>query len=379
MLLLSSNIRRRWLTCPCRLARPCRHELRNLDPFLLLDEFTGTTTLSTPRFPAFSDHPNFPARPSMAVCCLRPHLSLDWCRSLQARRVSRPPPQRIRDRHLHARGSLRLLNSMLRSSSLLFNARELFAQTSPSLWFRLLAAAGGIHPPGLRWAQGHHQDRGRAVDDGGARHRALGDAGGGRRAQGPAALDQPLLQGQDDRAAVPGAGEQGHQPRGERGRRRGGPRHCRGGPRRGVPRVHAHPHHVRGLHHASRVSPAPARPGGLERLRLRRRRRGRVRAGDGHGALLPRPRPRRRRQRVEQVHQAAEVRPRRRAAARRARGAARALRHELARPDSEGHGGLLLWQERLREGRTVELLRLIGEAGSRWRQINLPCKLNILY
>ena len=33
---------------------------------------------------------------------------------------------------------------MLRSSSLLFNARELFAQTSPSLWFRLLAAAGAF-------------------------------------------------------------------------------------------------------------------------------------------------------------------------------------------------------------------------------------------
>ncbi|KAL5654522.1 hypothetical protein ACJX0J_033841, partial [Zea mays] len=61
---------------------------------------------------------------------------------LQARRVPRPPPQRIRDPHLHARG--------------------------------------GIHPPGLRRAQGHHQDMGRAVDNDGARHRALGDAGGGR-------------------------------------------------------------------------------------------------------------------------------------------------------------------------------------------------------
>jgi hypothetical protein len=97
-----------------------------------------------------------------------------------------------------------------------------------------------------------------------------------------------------------------------------------------------------------------------------------ARAGDGHGALLPRPRPRRRRQRVEQVHQAAEVRPRHRSAARRARGAAQALRHELARRDSKGHGRLLLWQERLREGRTVELLRLIGEAGSRWHQIKSP-------
>jgi hypothetical protein len=95
-----------------------------------------------------------------------------------------------------------------------------------------------------------------------------------------------------------------------------------------------------------------------------------ARAGDGHGALLPRPRPRRRRQRVEQVHQAAEVHPRCRSAARRAHGAAHALRHELARRDSKGHGRLLLWQERLREGRTVELLRLIGEAGSRWHQIS---------
>jgi quercetin 2,3-dioxygenase len=39
--------------------------------------------------------------------------------------------------------------------------------------------------------------------------------------------------------------------------------------------VYTHPHHVCGLHHAPRVSPAPARPGGLECLRLRRRRRGR--------------------------------------------------------------------------------------------------------
>jgi hypothetical protein len=76
--------------------------------------------------------------------------------------------------------------------------------------------------------------QGRAVDDGGARHRALGDADGGRHAQGPAALDQPLLQIQDDRATVPGAGAQEHQSRGERERRRGGPR-C------GVPRVHAPP------------------------------------------------------------------------------------------------------------------------------------------
>jgi quercetin 2,3-dioxygenase len=34
--------------------------------------------------------------------------------------------------------------------------------------------------------------------------------------------------------------------------------------------VYTHPHHVCGLHHAPRVSPAPARPGGLECLRLRR-------------------------------------------------------------------------------------------------------------
>ena len=140
------------------------------------------------------------------------------------------------------------------------------------------------------------------MDDGGARHRALGDAGGGRRAEGATALDQPLRQGQDDRATVPGAGEQGHQPRGER--RRGGARHRRGGPGRGVARVHADAHHVRRLHHAPRVTPPPAGARRVERLRLRRRRRGRVRAGQGRAhrrAPLPRAWTRRRAQRVESV------------------------------------------------------------------------------
>uniref|UniRef100_A0A8R7QAA6 Uncharacterized protein n=1 Tax=Triticum urartu TaxID=4572 RepID=A0A8R7QAA6_TRIUA len=78
---------------------------------------------------------------------------------LQARRIPRPPPPGLRDRHLHARR--------------------------------------GLHPPGLLWPQGHHQDRRCPVDDGRARHRALGDAGSRRRAEGPAALDQPRLQRQD--------------------------------------------------------------------------------------------------------------------------------------------------------------------------------------
>ena len=45
-----------------------------------------------------------------------------------------------------------------------------------------------------------------------------------------------------------------------------------------------------------------------------------------------------------------------RAAAGRAGGEARALRHELARRDPAGHGGLLLRQERIREGHPLDIL-----------------------
>ncbi|KAM0843051.1 hypothetical protein ACQ4PT_057961 [Festuca glaucescens] len=124
--------------------------------------------------------------------------------SVQARRVPRPSTPRIRDRHLHARR--------------------------------------GLHPPGLLRTQGHHQDGGCSVDDGGPRHRALGDAGVRRRAEGPTALDQPRRQGQDDRAAVPGAAEQGHKLC-VAGRRRGAD-HRRGGLRGAVAGVHADADHV---------------------------------------------------------------------------------------------------------------------------------------
>ncbi|CAN6286192.1 unnamed protein product [Urochloa humidicola] len=46
--------------------------------------------------------------------------------------------------------------------------------------------------------------------------------------------------------------------------------------------------------------------------------------------------------------------------------AAWALRHELARRDTAGHGRLLLRQERIREGKPVVLLRLIATNSGIW-------------
>jgi hypothetical protein len=109
---------------PCACVRPCRHELRNLDPFLMLDEFSGTSLLP-PKFSANSHAwivGIFLLHGSSCLGACLPHLSLslsvDSSRSLQARRVPRPPAQRIRDRHLHARGALRLPNASLLLSSL---------------------------------------------------------------------------------------------------------------------------------------------------------------------------------------------------------------------------------------------------------------------
>lgn len=49
----------------------------------------------------------------------------------------------------------------------------------------------------LRRPQGYYQGRRPPVDDSRPWHRALGDAGRARAGQGPAALDQPLIQEQD--------------------------------------------------------------------------------------------------------------------------------------------------------------------------------------
>jgi quercetin 2,3-dioxygenase len=162
---------------------------------------------------------------------------------------------------------LRLLNSMLRSSSLLFNARELFAQTSPSLWFRLLATAGAFthqdfagHKGTIRIGDVQWMTAGRGIV-----HSEMPAGDGVHKGlqlwinlSSKYKMIEPRYQELEHKDISRGESENG------------------GVEALGVATpVYTHPHHVCGLHHAPRVSPAPARPGGLECLHLRRRRRGR--------------------------------------------------------------------------------------------------------